>query len=230
MATFLAIVRKVARDAGTIRLGLPASVLNQSGEEAAVIYYVQEAWRQIQVSRADWLWMRGEFEGLLSPNVRRYSADSFSLPRWAEWITNPRTVTIYNQGVGWDDEGDLGFLDWDIWQRMYERGPQEAQRPVHYSVSPPGEFCVGPKPDVNYVLHAQYRKSPQELAADTDVPEMPARFHDLIADRPLMMLAELQEGEFATMAASRRYRDMMSDLQRDQLPRSGIGMLAPALA
>jgi hypothetical protein len=230
MSTFLQLVRKAARDGGTVRLGLPASVVGQSGEEAAIVYYVQEAWREIQTSRADWLWMRGEFTATLGTNVTRYTAASFNLTRWGEWITADHTVSTYPVADGVAEEADLPFLDWNHYRRIFERGPQEAQRPCWYSVSPAGEFCVGPPPDAAYTVRGDYRKSPQDLVNDTDVPEMPARFHDLIAHRALMLHSEGQEAEFAALIASRRYRELLSDLLRDQLPRSGIGMLASALA
>jgi hypothetical protein len=111
---------------------------------------------------------------------------------------------------------------------MYDRGVQTQGRPVHYSISKAGEFCLGPVPDDAYVVRGEYRKAPQILAANGDIPEMPARFHEVIAHYGLMLLAEHDEGNLHIAVAMRRYRELMDDLERDQLPTLEIG--AGALA
>lgn len=228
MSTFLELAQMVARESGTVSGTLPSSVANQSGRLGKIVFWTAEAWRQIQNRRNAWLWMRGEFSGATTAGAARYTNASWNLTRWAKWITEPDTVTLYKQSEGVADETPLLFMPWQLYRRTYGRGAQEQNRPRHYAISPAGEFCLGPKPDDTYVVRGEYRKSPQELTANGDIPEMPARFHDVIAWYALLLLAEHDEAELHIAVAMRRFRELMSDLERDQLPEIRIG--ADALA
>lgn len=228
MATFLELAQKLARESGTVSGNLPSSVVNQTGRLAKIVHWTADAWQVIQNRRNAWLWMRGEFEGTSTAGAGRYTAASFGIERWAEWIIEPDTVTLYKQSAGIADEGPILYLPWHLYRRLYERGVQNENRPIHFSVSPAGEFCLGPKPDGAYVIRGEYRKTPQRLVANEDVPEMPARFHDAIVFQALLLMAEHDEGGIHMATAMRRYREIMGDLERDQLPRIEIG--AGALA
>lgn len=226
MSSFLELCQMVARESGTVSGALPSTVDSQTGRLLKIVHWTTSAWTQIQNRRNAWRWMRGEFgspDAVTSAGTPRYTSASWSLTRWAEWITERDTVTIYLQSTGVSDEGPISFMPWSMYRRTYERGTQTANRPVHYSISPAGEFCLGPRPDATYVVRGEYRKSPQTLAQNGDIPEMPARFHELIAWYGLLLLAEHDEGNLHIAVAIRRYRDLMDELERDQLPRPEIG-------
>lgn len=225
---YLELAQMAARESGTVSGTLPSSVANQTGRLLKIVNWVDIAWRHIQNKRSAWLWMRADWEGETSAGAARYTAASFNLTRWAEWIVEDDIVTLYKKSEGVSDEGVILNLPWREYRRLYDRGEQDSDRPVHYSISPAGEFCLGPKPDAVYVVRGEYRKSPQTLSANADTPEMPSRFHELIAWYALLLLAEHDEGQFHTAIAMRRYRDMMSELERDQLPR--LEITAEALA
>lgn len=218
----LQIAQMAARESGTVSGNLPSSVANQTGRLLKIVNWCITAWTSIQNSRNAWRWMQGEFQGNLTIGTQRYTAASFQLNRWAEWITADDTVTVYKASLGVSDERELPFLPWDMFKRMYTRGVQQQDRPLHYSISPAGEFCVGPIPDAAYVVKGEYRKSPQILANNSDIPEMPERFHELIAWEALLLLAEHDEGELHIAVALRRHRQLMGDLERDQLPQLRI--------
>lgn len=222
---YLELAQMVARESGTISGTLPSSVDSQTGRLLKIVNWVDIAWRHIQNKRNAWLWMRDDFDApnaVTSAGTKRYTAASWNLDRWAEWITDDDTVTLYEQAEGVSDEGLITYLPWNEYKTLYDRGEQTNDRPVHFSVSPAGEFCLGPIPDDTYVVRGQYRKSPQKLKDNDDTPEMPERFHELIAWYALILLAEHDEGQFHTAIAQRRYRDLMSELERDQLPRVHI--------
>jgi hypothetical protein len=218
MSTFLEICQMIARESGTVSGTQPVAVTGQIGRLGKIVYWAIEAWRQIQNRRSRWLWMDAEFSGTTTASSARYTSSSFSLTRWAEWITEERTLSIYLQSTGVSDESYLLFMPWTRWKQMFDFGTQTNDRPLYYSVSPAGELCFGPIPDDTYVVRGRYRKSPQVLAATGDIPEMPVRFHDLIAWEGLLLLAEHDEGNIQIAVATRRKRELMSDLERDQLP------------
>jgi hypothetical protein len=221
VSTFLELCQKVARESGTVSGTLPSSVASQTGRLGKIVFWTADAWRQIQNRRSAWLWMRDEFgspDAVTSAGSKRYTAASWNLTRLAEWIIDDDTVTIYLQATGVSDEGPIKYLPWHLYRRQYERGAQEQNRPVHFTVSPANEFCLGPTPDDTYVVRGEYRKTPQELTANGDIPEMPLRFHELVAWYGFLLMAEHDEGPFHIAVATRRKRELLDELERDQLP------------
>lgn len=213
----------VARESGTVAGTLPTTVISQTGRLGKIVHWTAQAWKDIQTRRSSWKWMRAEFDDaatVTAANTARYTAASFNLDRWAAWITSNDSLTIYLAATGVSDEGALDFIDFARYRRMYERGTQVANRPVHYAVSPAGELCFGPKPDAIYRVRGEYRKNPQTLSVNADVPEMPLHFHPLIAWRGLLLLNEHDEGgQLPIGTAVRRERELMADLERDELPK-----------
>lgn len=220
--TYLELCQMVARESGTVSGKLPTAVTSQTGRLLKVVNWVDTAWRQLQNHRSAWRWMRAEFTGTTSAGTARYTGASFSLTRLAEWITEEDTVTLYKQSEGVSDEGAILFLPWNMYRSQFERGEQTADRPRYFSISPGNELCLGPKPDDAYVVRGEYRKSPQTLTDNDDIPEMPERFHELIAWLALLLLAEHDEAQIHMSVAMRRYNMLMDDLSRDGLPQLEI--------
>lgn len=215
---FLQIVQMAARESGTVSGVLPLSVSGQTGRLNKFVKWCEVAWTQIQNENGSWRWMRGEFSADLSASTARYSAASFSITRWAEWITEPQSLSIYKKSLGVSDENALSFLEWKDWRIKYDRGVQVNDRPIEVATTPANELAFGPIPDATYTVKGEFRKAPQILAADADVPEMPARFHELIAWEALLLMAEHDEAELHIAVALRRSRRLWDDLRRDQLP------------
>jgi len=215
--TFLELCQMVSRESGTASGSLPSSVVGQTGRLLKIVSWTASAWTQIQNHRNAWLWMRGEFSGTTTAPTAKYMPASWGLTRHAAWITDDDSATIYLQSAGVADEGPLIHILWKDYRQRFGRGTQVAGKPTHYAISPAGEFCLGPIPDDVYVVNGEYRKSPQSLTANSDVPEMPARFHELVAWYGLLLLAEHDEGQIHIAMALRRYRDLIGELERDQL-------------
>jgi hypothetical protein len=223
MSTFLQLCQMVARESGTVSGTQPVAVTGQTGRLGKIVFWVDEAWRQIQNRRNAWFWMDTEFSGTTTASSPRYTAASFSLSPWAAWITKERTLSIYLTATGVSDESYLMFMPWDTWKQRYDFGTQTNDRPSYYSVSPAGELCFGPIPDDTYTVRGRYRKGAQSLTANGDIPEMPERFHDLIGWEALLLLQEHDEAQIPIAVAMRRRRELTSDLERDQLPPIEIG-------
>jgi hypothetical protein len=225
MATFLQLCQSVARDSGTVSGTQPTTVTGQTGRLGKIVQFTVQAWTSIQNARGSWLWMRDEFPAtaLTVAGTARYTGASWNITDLGEWITEKHGATIYAQAIGVADECEIAFVDWLTWRRFYDRGAQTNNRPTCYTISPAGEFCLGPAPDAVYVVGGEYRQTAQILAANADTPNLPSRFHDIIKWRALMLLAEFDEAPTAMATAGSNYTRMLGDLERDQLPRITIG-------
>lgn len=228
MATFLELVQDLARDTGTLAGGVSlSSVATVSGRADKLVSWTNKAWRNIQNEERDWLWMRGTFEQPLATGEPRYTPASFSIDdRFGEWIEDLPgfyPMTIYDPDIGVADEGYIRQINYDLWLKRYDRGEQHWDRPTEWAISPAQEICLGPIPKKEYILRGHYQRSPQILVENADIPEMPAKFHDLIvweAGR-LLNLADGAPNEM--VADTGEVIRMRTQLKREQLPPVTIG-------
>ena len=224
MSTFLQLCQNVARESGTITGTQPAAVTGQTGRLAKVINMVAQAWIDIQNVHDNWLWMRTEFDDTaITQSTGQYTADSWSLSDVGEWITTPKSVWIHLTSGGVGNESELKWIEWDLYRQKYLKGTQTENRPIEFSISPAQEFCFGPVPDATYAVSGEYYATPQALAANGDVPNCPARFHNLIVWKAMLLLHEHDEAVIRIAEAMRHYPTELSVLGRSQLPKMFIG-------
>ena len=226
MSTFLAISQKVTRESGTVAGVLPSAVTGQTGRLLKIVNWVIDAWNEIQNDESTWLWMRKEFSQETIADTFRYTPASWNLTDFSRWVIDPLSVSMYLKATGVSDEGEVNFLRWDEWRTKYGRGTQDANRPIEYTITPLNEFALGPKADKVYTVSGEYYAGNQTLAADGDVPNCPARFHDVIVWKALMKLAATDEGPEQLAHAESLYRPLRFALERDQLPRVTIASTA----
>lgn len=223
--TFLQLCADLARESGAIGAA-PSAVTGQSGRQEKCVNWIINAWTLIQNENPDWSFLRGEFEDVLAPNTTSYTAASFNLDRFGEWLGDRplgngywyRPLTIYDAAYP-ERERTLSEIPYEVWRVRYDRGVHDAQEPSNYSRAPDQSLRIGPKPDAAYVVRGEYRKSPQVLAANTDIPDLPERFHDVIWCRAIMLIAEHDESTSGVASAMNKYSSLMGAMQRDLLPK-----------
>jgi hypothetical protein len=219
---FLDLCQYAARESGTIATGQPSSVIGQSGRLGSVVHWVRQAWVDIQNHRNDWLWMVGEYDAGVIPGVDRYSAVDLAVPRFSRWMhedgDGTPITTLYDPALGRADERRLGYLEWRQFYTTRLRGVTPPERPNLYSVDANRRITLSPTPDKAYRLRGLYRKAPQILTDNADIPEMPHEHHALIAWKALIYLATSDESSNQLPIWDLTVRAMMSNLERDQLP------------
>lgn len=220
--TFLELCQMVSRESGTISGNLPSTTQGQVDRLAKVVYWTQYSWKYIQNKRNAWRWMRREFSGQTSASTARYTPAALGITNLAEWLYGSDRITIYKTANGAGDERPMTYLPWDDWRIRFNRGLQDEGYPQFYTISPQNELCLGPTPDGTYTIRGEYRKTPQALSENGDTPEMPERFHEVIAWKGLLLLAEHDEAQLHIAVANERYRDLMGELERDQLPQFSL--------
>jgi hypothetical protein len=222
---FLQLAQKVALESGTVPGdGQPVTVFNQTGRLAAIVRWTADAWLAIQNHRQDWRWMRGEFTSALSTGQSLYPPAILGIADFADWTMREarpesNTLVIHDPAVGLADEGRLIQLDYETFYHTQRLGPPTLGRPRFFAVTPGNELAFSPVPDKDYLIRGMYRKAPQVLQADADVPHMPARFHDLIVYRALVSLGTHDESMGQLPIWMSEVTRRMSELERDQLPK-----------
>jgi hypothetical protein len=225
VSTFLQLCQDVARECRRISGGGPATVVAQTGALLDIVRATDKAWDLIQSDERTWLWMRKALPAtaLTSIGVGSYTAAIWGVTDQNEWIRNPLDkigpYSIYESAAGNAQEGFLQFIEYDSWYRAFNVGPQENAQPVYWSISPAGEFLVGPLPDKVYRIRGPYQKSNQSMTLDAHVPECPAKYHPTIVRRALILLAAQDENTFGITTSQKEYLEGMDTLRREQLPR-----------
>lgn len=201
MSTFLELCQSVAADSGTVSdtsLLSPATVTGQTGRLLRVVNWTKEAYRQLQVMRSDWEWLRAEFEGETLVNVRRYSLNETN-ERWRNWVfTSSRgdpTFSCWLTATGQTDERWLQYRPWEYFRRTFLFGDNasETGRPAYISVDPQGQLVLHPIPDAAYTIRGEFMRGPQILAADAEEPELPEEYHEAIKWKALILLGIFDE-------------------------------------
>lgn len=231
MATFLDLSQRAASESGTVNGAFPSTVVGQTGRLGKIVRWTNDAWRSIQNAHGSWRWMQSDFTSTaIASGTRAYSASALSITRFGEFPIRDDLedrYSIYLTATGVSDERPLQFMDYEAFYTTAMRGTQTNGYPIWFTVTPANEIALHPIPDASYTLRGPYRKSPQELAADDDEPEMPGRFHYLIVDAALEFLAIHDEAAFQLPLWKLRKLRGFTDLERDQLPRMRF---APPLA
>lgn len=234
MPTFLALVQDVARESGTVPDATAITdVTGLSVRNTKLVNWVKSAWRQVQNHRSDWEWMRAEFSGQTVAAQQRYTGAEMSASRFAAFVysgaSDEKRFSIFKTADGASEEKPLRFLDWPAFFSTMLRGSSASDTgpPTRFSIDPAGKLVLWPIPDAAYTVRGIYRKDEQQLTVSADVPEMPARFHDVITYRALMSLATHDEAATHYPLWRQEYLTMLDRLERDQLP---ITTLSGALA
>lgn len=224
MSTYLALCQKLRQqtvDAGTG----PGSVLSNTGELARFVQWIADAWSELQQDREGWLWMRKSFTCPTVASTGDYAYDATGLvdtisaaaiTRFSHWYKYKFTAYLASDGVA--GEYPLRFQEWDTFKRFYRFGAQTDAQPLCVSIDPTMRFCLGPKPDAVYTISGDYQIGPQILAADSDTPEMPSRFHDLIMYEAMSKYGGHRVAPEAMLRAVSEGGRLRSALEMSQLP------------
>lgn len=217
MSTFIEIVNAVERESGTVSGGLKTADVTApaTDRQNKIVNWVNTAWELIQSSRNDWEFLVGEFQKTLTIGKRRYTPAELTMTRFSNWLTDAdgyMPLSIYETALGTANENELRLIDFVHWREAYDRGATQQTRPTCYAISRSRELCFGDTPDKAYTIRGEYRKTPQVLAVNSDVPDCPVEYHQVIIWRALMLLGDHDEAPITIAAAQAKMNTMFSSM------------------
>lgn len=229
MSTYLQLcsaLRQETTDSGTG----PTAVTGQSGELARFVKWIADAWTELQQDREDWLWMRKSFTVNTVAGTGEYAYTSctdtvtlLAIARFARWYKSRYDWKCYLSSGGVAGEYFLQWLNWEDFKFLYRKGTQTNGQPVYVSMDPTLKFTLGPKPSAVYVVSSDYQLGPQILAANSDEPEMPSRFHNLIVFEAMSKYGGTRVAPEAMLRAVSEGDRLRAALELDQLARMRYG-------
>ena len=234
MPTFLELCELAVQHSNVVPRA-PTTVVGQTGRMGKLVASVIYGWKAVQLAKANWLFLRGEWWGTMTIGQATYTPFQIAFenalnvdnaPRFGEWLgdyAGNRVVSIYDPAVGRQEENYLRQISWERWKRSYDIGVHDPNRPTEYCLAPDGTIRFGSKPDKAYVARGEYRKSPQVLGAgtsgqDDERPDLQERYHMVIVWRAIMRMAEIDMRPGGLQAAKGNYAEMIGEMNRDLLP------------
>lgn len=235
MSTYLQLCQRVAQESGTIPgLNQPATTNGLTGRLAQIAGWVQRAHEEVQRGQTAWKFLHAEFSGQTISGVREYDASALGISsRFSRWVLRDPVgqdlFTVFRTADGNSAEGFLRRVEWIDFRRYYDIGSEAGRtgKPEIVTIDLRDRLRVWPVPDGEYTIRGMFYKSPQQLGADGDTPEMPAEFHDVILWRALMFLGTFDESFEQYPMWRQNYMRLFEQLQTHQMPSL---LLPPALA
>lgn len=235
MSTFLQICQDVHRilRVGDNRPGsAPTTVVGQVDELGDIVYFVNKAWLNLQMHHDDWRWMQGSVAVTLTPNVNIITVNNFLAQndRFAHvkpFVAMSRQpyATVRDGGSSSNPSINCYYIPWLEFTGFYTRSPAPASaRPMHFSEAPNRAVRLYPAPNEPtpgnaWIFSTPCRLTPQTLAADSDVPEMPAEYHDIIVWWAVDLFCRSRSNMGPlSIEAKREVNRQLSRLAADQLP------------
>lgn len=225
---FLQLCQAVALDSGTVA-GVPnfTTVTGATGRVAQVVGWTRDAYIDIQNERDDWLWMRLPFSHALTIDQIEYDGADLGLDDLGFIIPDLpaerwRNLSIYESGLQ-AQEGEISQIEYQLFRQRYQRGVHDANKPMEWAWSPQETLLLGPKPDKAYIISGEYHSDPEELTLDTDTPSMPARYHRVIVQEAMRLMARSDEAFQVLTEKASQYDRLRNALVRTQTPPVSMG-------
>lgn len=204
MSTYLQLCQQMHR---LIRAGnntpgsLPTTVVGQTDPLLLdIIYFVNEAWQQVQSAHPSWLWMRKKATLTLPINTSTTYVQILPLATIVGVASDWRNVQMqmaaqYRYGLVWDSgaipnpppptQMPSYYVPWQEFDGFYNRLPRTQGVPLRFTEDPQYNLWFDQPPlaapsGSAYSFQVPYRTVSQQLVNNTDVPLMLADYHDLI--------------------------------------------------
>jgi hypothetical protein len=196
LMTFLQLVRALRRETSVSGDG-PTTTLNQSGEMARLVEWVQLAHNSIQTQYIDWdfLWKTGS-QSIAS----RYPVTPADLNKWD-------VKNIYLNST------PLGVIEYKDYIVPTSVG---TAKPSFVVIMPDNSLMFDSVPDVAYTLSYDYWIRPKVLFLDSDTPIIPEQFHYAIIGDAIMRYANYESSPELFAQGKAYFDEFMHKLRNHQ--------------
>lgn len=202
-----------------------STVVSQTGENARLVHWYNQAYKDIQTAHQDWGWMRTTASFTTVAGTAEYTLGTgagtvgVSVATFGMWARN--TARAYLTATGTDSEIALAWIPYEQWRDTYQLGAQRGANspPTVFSIAPNKSICLPPTP-AGYTVTVDYFTAPVDLDTtdDTDTPPMPAQYHMAIVYRALMFYGAFEAAPEVYDRGETEFGKLMRRLDADRLP------------
>jgi hypothetical protein len=227
--TFLQLCQRVRQECGIAGTG-PTTVVGQTGELGRVVSWTATAYDLICAKHVNWKFLRSSFSVNSVASQEAYlpttctdteiaaAIGSATVGAFGSWIDD--SFWIYKNSEGIATRREFYFYDYENFRYLYQIRPPNPGSPVYFTFRPrDNAILLGPKPDAVYVMAGEYYRIAPPLAADSDTPLFPARFHMAIVWLAQHLYAGYEEDGGVWTDSQTNFGQLYFPLMVDQLPR-----------
>lgn len=212
---YLQLVQRLHRESGR-STAAPTTVVGANERHARLFDWVADAWRNLQTER-EWRWMRNTLDVALTAGQQTYTGTGLGASRFRRWRMDDDTYNPWGYVDGSINSlWPLQYVQLDEFRSLYVYRTWGTTRPVAWTFDETNQLLVAPAPDQAYKLRIEYWKSPTELAADADTPDMPDEFHLLLMWRALEEVAKFDAAPEVLARAEKNHAALRHRLLLDQ--------------
>lgn len=204
-----------------------------------IVYFVNEAWTQIQQDSPYWLWMRKKATLTLPINTSTGTNQTLPIATIQAAVTDWRNVQQMQAGFppfGMIQDPNQTpnpppptqmrsfYVPWLEFDGFLNQMPRTPGVPLRFSEDPQYNLIFDQPPlaapsGVAYTFTVPYRTINQQLVADATVPLMLADYHDLIAYWAAWLFCQTREDKSALMdTCTTNMSRILAKLRSQQLP------------
>lgn len=214
---FLALINRTREECGVTGPSLPTAV-SLTGEAARIKNWVIAAWVDIQSAKEDWLFLRDTVQFSTETGKQFYTPEDAGIDSFGNWKRD--SFRASSAGSDYRDEQLLNFMEWQTFRNLYQYSNMRhtQQRPVVVTIDPAKKLGFGAIPNNEYVIVGEYYKAPQSMTLDTDVPNIPERFHMMIVYKAMTYYAGYEAAPEVLARGQLEFNRLMNRFEIDQLP------------
>lgn len=201
--TFLELCQRLQQETGTGGSKM-ASVSDQTGALNRIVSWINSAYKDIQNKWLDWEFLWAESTITLVAGTRDYSG--------------PSGAGLLLEDSFYLDGEPLSYVPYEEYRRDKDGRDGQSGTPVEFTVLPNGKVRFFPTPNAAGTVNLEYHLAGAQLSANSDVPLVPALYHDAIWLRAKWYWAQFEESELEIRAADILYSEALKRLEANQLP------------
>ena len=210
MSTFLELVIDLHTETGASGVA-PATVLNQTGENARLVNWIVRADYKAQTKWINWKFLRSTWTtGNVTADTVATLAKPATLKTWdlaTFKITYPGETDVYPLPAVEFEEIKTEILSTDT------------GIPSRVIIMPDDSLQFDPVPNGAYTITADFYLKPVKLAANTDVSLIPEEHHDdVILGRALMYYGNYENALEIKKQGEEMYAEGLVEMENHQLP------------
>lgn len=189
---------------------VPTATTGQTGVLEEIVYWVRNAWLDIQAEQDHWQWMRVPASLSVTTSTRTYAVSAMTTAggTWVSGVAIERLLPladshsnqfgmIYLTATGVSAQQRVIYVPIQDFRGFLDIGTRSSGQPRYFTIKHGNQIEFDPTPDATYTFTCDAKITPQSLSATTDNPlnwpvtalGLPAHYHQWIAWRAVKMYA-----------------------------------------
>lgn len=212
--TYLEICQAVRAQAGIAGSG-PSNVTGQTGIEADIVRWVDEAYNEIQSLYENWnfMWVQESFT--LPAGIAVYPVMStFNLRKVSDDVITAK--------VGTNSFTRMRNIPWAYWKNSNKYLSTAVGITSYLTEDPSGTYRFSPIPSESTEISIEGFTVPDVMSVSTDVPVFPTQYHDTIKTLALLKYSEYYNAPEIYKTAKLTYDTLLDKMKYSELPRNNL--------